>query len=173
LRDGHAMRTRDRETLIEQADATLLDLVDNLLNRGAVVTGAVVLAIADVDLVDLRLSVLLCAAELLLPPEPRRRGHGTSTRWWPRGRGGPCPGDARVNRGGWWAARGSGRRWGRWRTPRPWRRWRCAVTMPRSARSPASRVSCPRVSDRSSATSGSCARCCGHAWRRCARRSGA
>ena len=66
------MTTRDREVLIEEADATLLELVDHVLNRGVVVTGDVMLGIADVDLVYLRLSVLLCAADRLFPPEQTR-----------------------------------------------------------------------------------------------------
>jgi hypothetical protein len=47
--------------------SSLLDLVDNLLNQGVVVTGDVVLGLAGVDLVYLRLSVLLAAADRLLP----------------------------------------------------------------------------------------------------------
>lgn len=53
--------------LIEEADESLLDLVDHLLNQGVVVTGDVVLALADVDLVYLRLSLLVCAADRVLP----------------------------------------------------------------------------------------------------------
>ena len=53
--------------LLEDADASLLDLVDHLLNQGVVLTGEVVLGLADVDLIYLRLSVVLCAADRLLP----------------------------------------------------------------------------------------------------------
>jgi len=63
---------RARERLIEEADATLLELVDHVLNKGVVVTGDVMLSIAGVDLVYLRLSALLCAADLLFSSEPRR-----------------------------------------------------------------------------------------------------
>jgi hypothetical protein len=66
------MTAPGRDELIEQADATLLELVDHVLNRGVVVTGDVMLAIAEVDLVYLRLSVLLCAADRLFPPEQTR-----------------------------------------------------------------------------------------------------
>jgi hypothetical protein len=45
---------------------SLLDLVDNALNKGVVVTGDVVLGLAGVDLVYLRLSVMLVAMERLL-----------------------------------------------------------------------------------------------------------
>jgi len=37
--------------------------VDHVLNKGVVVSGDVMLSIAGVDLVYLRLSVLLCAAD--------------------------------------------------------------------------------------------------------------
>jgi hypothetical protein len=59
--------------LMEEADASLLDLVDHVLNKGVVVTGDVMLGLAGVDLVYLRLSVLLCAADRILPVTPKRR----------------------------------------------------------------------------------------------------
>jgi hypothetical protein len=62
------MNEREREALIEDADASLLELVDHVLNRGVVVTGDVMLSIANVDLVYLRLSALLCAADRLFTP---------------------------------------------------------------------------------------------------------
>ena len=55
-----------RDVLDPEADASLLDLVDNALNKGVVVTGDVVLGLAGVDLVYLRLSAVLCAVETLL-----------------------------------------------------------------------------------------------------------
>jgi hypothetical protein len=54
--------------LIDSADGSLLDLIDNLLNQGVVLTGEVVLGLAGVDLVYLRLSLVLCAADRVLPP---------------------------------------------------------------------------------------------------------
>jgi hypothetical protein len=54
----------------------LLELVDHVLNRGVVVTGDVVLGLADVDLVYVRLSALLCAADRVLG----RRGPGKAGR---------------------------------------------------------------------------------------------
>jgi hypothetical protein len=75
---GARRARRTDEDLLAQADASLLDLVDHVLNRGVVVTGDVVLGLADVDLVYLRLSALLCAADRVLAPaapraRPRRR----------------------------------------------------------------------------------------------------
>jgi Gas vesicle protein len=49
--------------ILETADESLLDLVDNLLNRGVVVSGEVMLGLAGVDLIYLRLQAVLCAAD--------------------------------------------------------------------------------------------------------------
>jgi hypothetical protein len=49
--------------VLEGADASLLDVVDNLLTRGVVLSGDAVVGLAGVDLIYLRLSVLLCAAD--------------------------------------------------------------------------------------------------------------
>ena len=43
--------------------SSLLDVVDNVLNKGAVVNGDLVLGVADVDLVYAKLSVLLAAID--------------------------------------------------------------------------------------------------------------
>ena len=53
--------------IIEEPEASLVDVIDNLLNRGVVLTADVVLALANVDLVYLRLSAVLCAADRVLP----------------------------------------------------------------------------------------------------------
>ena len=68
-------KRKDPIELLRDADASLLDLVDHVLNKGVLLTGDVVLSIADVDLVYVRLSLLLCAADRVLPdarPPPRR-----------------------------------------------------------------------------------------------------
>jgi hypothetical protein len=49
-------------------DSSLLDLIDNLLNKGVMLNADLILALADVDLVYIRLSALLCAADRVLPP---------------------------------------------------------------------------------------------------------
>lgn len=56
------------------AQGTLLDLVDNLLNRGVLVTGEAVLGVANVDLIYLRLTALLAAADKIFPPDRARGG---------------------------------------------------------------------------------------------------
>jgi hypothetical protein len=53
--------------LLERSDVSLLDTVDHLLNKGLVLTGEVVIGLAGVDLIYLRLSALLCAADRILP----------------------------------------------------------------------------------------------------------
>jgi hypothetical protein len=53
--------------LLERSDISLLDTVDHLLNKGLVLTGEVVIGLAGVDLIYLRLSALLCAADRILP----------------------------------------------------------------------------------------------------------
>lgn len=56
--------------LIERTDVSLLDTVDHLLNKGLVLTGEVVIGLAGIDLIYLRLTALLCAADRILPKGP-------------------------------------------------------------------------------------------------------
>jgi hypothetical protein len=53
-------------------DSTLLDLIDNLLSKGVMLNADLFLALAGVDLVYIRLSALLCAADRVLRPRPGR-----------------------------------------------------------------------------------------------------
>jgi hypothetical protein len=65
-------RERDRaqaEEILERADASLLELVDHVLNKGVVVSGELLLGVAGVDLIYLRVTAVLCAADRLLPRE--------------------------------------------------------------------------------------------------------
>ena len=55
------------EEFADQAQNSLLDLVDNLLNQGVLIQGEVVLGLAGVDLIYLQLSAVLCAADRVLP----------------------------------------------------------------------------------------------------------
>jgi hypothetical protein len=61
-------------------DASLLDIVDNVLNKGVVLSGDVTLALAQVDLIYARLSLLLCAADRILPHEDSDPVAGRSSR---------------------------------------------------------------------------------------------
>jgi hypothetical protein len=53
--------------IMADADASLLDLIDNLLGKGVMLNADVILALAGVDLVYIRLSALLCAADRVMP----------------------------------------------------------------------------------------------------------
>jgi hypothetical protein len=71
-------KKRPVEEIIEHADSSLLEIIDHVLNKGVMVQGEVMLGVAGVDLVYLRLNVILCAADRLLPaaeprPAPERR----------------------------------------------------------------------------------------------------
>jgi hypothetical protein len=57
------------ERILDGEGSSLLDVVDNALNKGVVLSGDVTLALAEVDLVYARLSLLLCAADRVLPNE--------------------------------------------------------------------------------------------------------
>ena len=60
----------DAELIIDESgDASLLDIVDNVLNKGVVLSGDLTIALAQVDLIYARLSLLLCAADRVLPNE--------------------------------------------------------------------------------------------------------
>jgi len=70
------------EFILDAPQSTLLDVVDHLLNKGVMATGDVTLGVAGIDLIYLRLSSLLCAADRILPPtdtkkrRPRHRQPG-------------------------------------------------------------------------------------------------
>jgi len=61
------------DQVLETPDSTLLDLLDRLLNKGVMAHGDLTLGVAGIDLIYLRLSALLCAADRLLPTPPERR----------------------------------------------------------------------------------------------------
>jgi len=58
---------RDVARIIDESDTSLVDVIDNLLNRGVMLNADLILALANVDLVYVRLSALLCAADRILP----------------------------------------------------------------------------------------------------------
>ena len=57
----------DVARIIDDGERSLVDVIDNLLNQGVMLNAEIVLALANVDLVYLRLSALLCAADRVLP----------------------------------------------------------------------------------------------------------
>ena len=64
--------------ILEGNQESLLDIVDHVLTKGIVISGDLVLGVADIDLVYLRLSAILCAADRILGPSAsgRRRRSG-------------------------------------------------------------------------------------------------
>ena len=65
------MSRGDSLEILDSSEVSLLDTVDNLLNRGVVLTGEVVIGLAGIDLIYLQLSAVLCAADRILPKEPK------------------------------------------------------------------------------------------------------
>ena len=70
-------RARREQTLepmahrvIEPPDASVLDLLDRLLDKGVMANGDVTLGVAGVDLIYLRLATILCAADRIFPRDP-------------------------------------------------------------------------------------------------------
>jgi len=66
--------TRDEARgIFATTDSSLLEVIDNLLTKGVVLSGDVVLGIGGVDLIYARLSVLLCAVDRLLEVQGEMR----------------------------------------------------------------------------------------------------
>lgn len=68
-----ARRRKIPERELALPDSSLLDLVDHVLTKGVVLSGDLVLGVADIDLVYLRLAAVLCAADRVLPDARKRR----------------------------------------------------------------------------------------------------
>jgi hypothetical protein len=59
--------------LLDTDEASLVDVLDHVVNKGVMTTGDITLGVAGVDLIYLRLSALLCAADRVLPPARHAR----------------------------------------------------------------------------------------------------
>lgn len=57
-----------------ESETSLLELIDHLLDKGCVLRGELVLGLADVDLIYVELSALLCSADRLLSGGAREAG---------------------------------------------------------------------------------------------------
>ena len=70
--------------VLEAPESSVLDLIDSLLNKGVMANGEVTLGVAGIDLIYLRLSSILCAADRVLPlagePPKKRRPKRRSRR---------------------------------------------------------------------------------------------
>jgi hypothetical protein len=67
------------DQVLDPRQSTVLDLLDHLLNKGVMLNADVTLGVAGIDLIYLRLSSILCAADRVLPVSPllppRRKRH--------------------------------------------------------------------------------------------------
>ncbi len=53
------------DVIIKSRDVTLLEVLDRVLDKGVVVSGDIVISVADVDLIYLGLKVLLSSVETM------------------------------------------------------------------------------------------------------------
>jgi len=58
---------------IDHAPLELSDLINRLLDKGAVIAGSVTISVGDIDLIQLDLTVVLTAIETARSTERRRR----------------------------------------------------------------------------------------------------
>jgi hypothetical protein len=58
--------------IVETSDKSLADVIDSLLNKGVVLNADLILALANVDLIYVRLCALICAADRLAPVQGTR-----------------------------------------------------------------------------------------------------
>lgn len=79
--------SRVAEYVLDAPDTSVLDLLDRLLDKGVMANGDLTLGVAGVDLIYVRLSALLCAADKVLsrqpgaaPRRPRHRQAGARSR---------------------------------------------------------------------------------------------
>jgi hypothetical protein len=62
---------------LEEADLSLLETLDHVLNRGLVIAGEITISVADIDLIFMGLNVLLSSVETA-NEVIRKRGSGES-----------------------------------------------------------------------------------------------
>jgi hypothetical protein len=58
--------------VLEPPSSSVLDVLDNLLNKGVMLNGDVTLGVAGIDLIYLRLSSILCAADRVMGSQRSR-----------------------------------------------------------------------------------------------------
>ena len=72
LRVAHAKPPRGHVAhIVDDSESSLVDVLDSLLHKGVMLNADLILALADVDLVYVRLSALLCAADRVFPTRGR------------------------------------------------------------------------------------------------------
>jgi len=71
--------TIDGESNFEEADISLLETLDHVLNRGLVIAGEITISVADIDLIFIGLNVLVSSVEKANEVlRERQRNHLTS-----------------------------------------------------------------------------------------------
>jgi hypothetical protein len=54
------------DNVVDQSkDITILELLDRVLNKGVILTGDIVISVADIDLVYLGVKLMLCSVETM------------------------------------------------------------------------------------------------------------
>ncbi len=66
MAEDSAVTRASLASLLDSPNQSLIDVVDSLLDKGVVLDGEIVLGLADVDLVYLRLSAVLVAADRIM-----------------------------------------------------------------------------------------------------------
>lgn len=64
---------RSRPETQQLGDIGLVDLLDRVLDAGVVISGDIILSLADIDLVYLNLRLLLGSVDTLFPPDSAGR----------------------------------------------------------------------------------------------------
>jgi len=59
--------------VVDNAPLELSDLINRVLDKGAVIAGSVTISVGDIDLIQLDLTVVLTAIETVRSAERRRR----------------------------------------------------------------------------------------------------
>jgi gas vesicle structural protein len=57
------------EDVLDVQETSVLDVLDHVLTKGVMASGDVTMGVAGIDLIYLRLSAILCAADKVLPLE--------------------------------------------------------------------------------------------------------
>jgi Gas vesicle protein len=75
---------RKADQVLDVPEASVLDVLDHVLTKGVLASGDVTLGVAGIDLIYLRLSAILCAADRVMPVRnslpPSRRPRRVSER---------------------------------------------------------------------------------------------
>jgi gas vesicle structural protein len=79
----HGLEARDLPPTADDDELSLVELVNRVLDRGAVVSGDITISVAGVDLVYVGLRVLLASVESMVARENTAMRHGSVARSLP------------------------------------------------------------------------------------------